>query len=54
MGIPFGYKKKDGNIVRDDGEQEVIKIIRQLNKNGYSLTQIADGLKQRGIRCRCK
>jgi len=49
---PFGYVGVKGVLVRDPGEQEAIRLMRQFTRAGYSLRQIGDELDRRGHRSR--
>jgi site-specific DNA recombinase len=49
--IPYGYDLTTGGIlVKNDAEQKVIRWIRRLNKNRYSLRQICRELEQAGYK----
>jgi site-specific DNA recombinase len=49
--IPYGYDLIDGGIlVKNDAEQKVIRWIRRLNKNRYSLRQICRELEKSGYK----
>lgn len=53
--VPFGYVRDPENpkrMVRDEGEQEVIKTIVKLKKKDLSYRAIAKELEQMGITCR--
>jgi IS30 family transposase len=45
--IPFGYDCKNGKLVKNEEEQEIIRIIKQLRSNGLSLREIARELNKR-------
>lgn len=45
----FGENSVDGELVKDDKEQEVIDIIRRHHKSGKSQRQIAEYLNSKGI-----
>jgi len=45
--IPFGYDYRNGRLVKNEEEQEVIKIIKQLRSSGFSLRGIARELNRR-------
>ena len=47
--IPFGYDYVDYRLVKNKGEQEVIRMIRQFRTSGLSLWKIADELNRRLI-----
>jgi len=49
--IPFGYQLgKDGkHILKNPGEQSILRKIRSLSKKGLSLRQIANELNHKGI-----
>ena len=44
---PFGWEIRDGRLVKDAGEQQVIRLIRQLRESGESLRTIARELNRR-------
>ena len=49
--IPYGYDLTDGgNLVKNEDEQKVIRWIRRLNKNRYSLRQICRELEKVGYK----
>jgi IS30 family transposase len=45
--IPFGYDYKNGKLQKNQEEQEVIRIIKQLRSGGLSLRGIAKELNKR-------
>ncbi len=45
---PFGYTREGSQLIEDQGEQEVIAIIKDLRGGGYSLQAIADHLTGEG------
>ena len=45
--IPFGFDYKNGKLVKNKEEQEVIRIIKQLRSSGLSLRGIARELNKR-------
>jgi len=44
--IPFGYDYKDGKFIKNQKEQEAIRLIKQLRANGLSLRGIAKELNK--------
>ena len=52
--VPYGFRLiPDGAaIVKDDGEQKIIRLIQKLNADGLSTRKIADELNQSGHRTR--
>ena len=42
----FGQQSVNGQLVKNDKEQEIIELIRRHHKSGKSLQQIADWLNQ--------
>lgn len=44
--IPFGYDYKDGKFIKNEREQEAIRLIKQLKANGLSLRGIARELNK--------
>ncbi|MEL6440540.1 MAG: recombinase family protein [Cyanobacteria bacterium J06621_8] len=46
----FGQKVIDGELVADEGEQQIIELIRRHHKSGKSLQQIANWLNQQGYK----
>jgi len=51
--IPYGFRCDDGvNLVPDDVEQEAIAMIRDLNRKGLSLRNIAGRLEAKGYKPR--
>ena len=47
--IPFGFVAVDNRLVKSPEEQQVIRLVRQLRRNGLSLRKIADELNLRLI-----
>ena len=47
--IPFGYNYKNGRVEKNEEEQEIIRVIKQLKSNGFSLRGIAKELNKRLI-----
>jgi len=45
--IPFGYNYRNGKLEKNQEEQEVIRIIKQLRSSGVSLRGIARELNKR-------
>ena len=45
--IPFGYNYKNGKLEKNQEEQEVIRIIKQLRSSGLSFRGIARELNKR-------
>ena len=51
--VPYGFRCDDGvNLVPDDVEQEAIAMIRDLNRKGLSLRNIAGRLEAKGYKPR--
>lgn len=46
---PFGYKFENGQIVKCEAEQRVIKSLKELREMGLTYKQIADKLNDRGL-----
>ena len=47
--VPYGYDLSPaGILIKNDAEQGVIRVIRNLNKDGYSLRKICRELEQAG------
>ncbi|NLD39380.1 MAG: recombinase family protein [Desulfatiglans sp.] len=47
--VPYGYDLTPaGILIKNDAEQRVIRTMRKLNKDGYSLTKICRELEQAG------
>ncbi|AFY55052.1 Recombinase [Rivularia sp. PCC 7116] len=42
----FGQKSVNGELIKNEKEQEIIELIRRHHKSGKSLQQIADWLNQ--------
>jgi len=49
---PYGYDLVDGELVANEGEQEVLSVVRNYRKRGYTLKAIAGELTAAGIRSR--
>ena len=47
--IPFGYDHKNGRLEKNEEEQEIIRVIKQLKSSGFSLRGIARELNKRLI-----
>ena len=47
--IPLGYDYIDGQLIKNEKEQETIRMIKQLNSNGLSLRGIGKELNKRLI-----
>ena len=47
---PYGQRSKNGVLVDDPDEQQVIDLIRRHHKSGKSLQMIADWLNDQGYR----
>jgi len=47
--IPFGYDYKNGKLEKNEKEQEIIRVIKQLKSSGFSLRGIARELNKRLI-----
>lgn len=45
---PLGYKAVDGELVIVPEEAEIIRLVFELRKNGYSMIAISDELNKRG------
>jgi DNA invertase Pin-like site-specific DNA recombinase len=45
---PYGYRAEGGELVEDEGEQQVIRRIRDLADSGFSTRAIADVLNAEG------
>ncbi len=45
--LPFGYNYREGKLEKNQEEQKVIRIIKQLRSNGLSLGGIARELNKR-------
>jgi DNA invertase Pin-like site-specific DNA recombinase len=48
----YGYRIQGGELVADETEQEVVKLVRRLQRSGSSLRELADELDGRGYRPR--
>jgi site-specific DNA recombinase len=46
--VPFGYDLAHGLLVKNHEEQGIIRLIRNLNRDGYSLRRICRELEQAG------
>jgi hypothetical protein len=46
----FGQRSRDGELIEDPSEQQIIDLIRRHHKSGKSLQQIADWLNRQGYR----
>jgi DNA invertase Pin-like site-specific DNA recombinase len=49
---PYGYRVVNKELVPDDDEQEVVKLVQKLHKQGKSLRAIADELDVKGYQPR--
>jgi hypothetical protein len=47
--VPFGFVAIENRLVKSDDEQAVIRLLRQLRRNGLSLREIAEDLNRRLI-----
>lgn len=47
---PLGWRAQDGELVADEGEQEVLERIAEMHQDGFSLRAIADALTLEGYR----
>ncbi len=47
--VPFGYNYKNGKLEKNEEEQEVIRIIKQMRSSGLSLRGIARELNKRHV-----
>lgn len=45
--MPFGYRVKDGALVKEPGEQKAIATMKRLRQNGKSLRVIAERVTER-------
>ncbi len=45
--IPFGYNYREGKLEKNQGEQKIIRIIKQLRASGLSFRGIAKELNKR-------
>ena len=45
--VPFGWEPANGRLVRNAGDQQVIRLMRQLHAGGVSLNAIASALNRR-------
>ncbi len=50
--VPFGYSRKDKELVENPKEQEVIEIVNNLHQEGKGLTEISRILVSKGIKSR--
>ena len=47
--VPYGYNLTPaGILIKNDAEQKLIRLIRHLNKGGYSLRKICRELEREG------
>ena len=51
-GPPYGWRAEGGELVADEGEQQVVKQMRDLQKAGSSLRGIVEVLNSAGIPAR--
>lgn len=49
---PYGYDLVNGELVENEGELEVLKIVVKYRKRGYTLNAIAYELAEAGIASR--
>jgi DNA invertase Pin-like site-specific DNA recombinase len=47
-GVPYGYQLKEGKMVPEPEEAEIVKDIFWMRAQGYSLTKICDKLRMNG------
>ena len=47
--IPHGYKLVGDKLIKNEVEQEMIALVKELKKQGYSLRQISEELARRGV-----
>jgi len=47
--VPYGYKRDNGNLVKDPGEQKVLTRIKRLRRQGTSYDKIVTRLNGDGI-----
>jgi len=47
--VPYGYDlTRDGILIKNETEQKIIRLIRRLNRDGYSLRKICRELEREG------
>jgi DNA invertase Pin-like site-specific DNA recombinase len=49
-GVPYGYESRHGELVPVPAEQEAVRLICTLHRQGRSYRSIAEALESRGIR----
>lgn len=49
---PYGYKVSNGQLIIDEAEAEIVKIVFQQQKEGYVLQQTVDWLIEHGYKTR--
>jgi DNA invertase Pin-like site-specific DNA recombinase len=49
---PYGFDLVDGDLVPNEGEQEVLEVVSKYRKRGYTLKSIAEELAKAGIKSR--
>lgn len=47
--VPYGYRIEGGAMVRDEAEQGVIAVVRELRAAGLTVRAIVDALASRGV-----
>ena len=45
----FGYRRVDGQLVREESEQRVVSALSALKEAGYTYNEIGNELKKRGL-----
>lgn len=48
--IPYGFKRVGNDLVEDDEEQSVIKLVLRLRRKGFSMADIANNLNSQQIK----
>jgi site-specific DNA recombinase len=48
----YGFRVENGQMMEDEGEQKIIKLINIYHKNGKNYTEIANELNGKGIKLR--
>lgn len=47
--VPLGYDVKDGSLIENEGEMDIVRKVRVLRQKGLSYQQIADRLNGAGV-----